>query len=172
MKIRQALPADHAAIETLLDAAFGADRHQRTAYRVREGTSPIADLSFVAEENGRIIGSLQCWPVELRGAAGAVSLIMLGPVAVEPDLQRAGIGKLLMKAALDAADSGDHEPLMLIGDAEYYGRFGFVAGPAHEWELPGPFERHRLLVRNQTGVDIPCNGQVGPRAVSAQQAAS
>ncbi|MDB5684177.1 MAG: hypothetical protein JWM75_1875, partial [Sphingomonas bacterium] len=34
-------PIDHAAqeeVEALLDAAFGADRHQRTAYRLRQGT--------------------------------------------------------------------------------------------------------------------------------------
>src|SRR3546814_2790837 len=82
LNIRQAVESDRPAIEAVLDAAFGTDRHQRTAYRVREGMAPIASLSRVAEENGRIIASLQCWPVELRTPDPATPLGILGPVAV------------------------------------------------------------------------------------------
>src|SRR3546814_18118699 len=53
--------------------------------------------------------------------------------------------------------------IMLIGDAEYYGMFGFDASHARQWDLPGPFERHRLLVRVPAGVKLPAAGAVGPR---------
>src|SRR3546814_12242040 len=102
--IRQAVEADRPAIEAVLDAAFGTDRHQRTAYRVREGMAPIASLSRVAEENGRIIASLQCWPVELRTPDQATPLVMLGPVAVLPELHRPGVGQAVMQAKRQAAD--------------------------------------------------------------------
>lgn len=163
MNIRQAVESDLPAIEAVLDAAFGTDRHQRTAYRVREGMAPIASLSRVADEGGRIIASLQCWPVELRTPDQATALVMLGPVAVLPEMQRSGVGKALMQETLKAADDHGVEAIMLIGDAEYYGMFGFDASPARQWDLPGPFERHRLLVRVAAGVKLPASGAVGPR---------
>src|SRR3546814_11276406 len=97
--------------------------------------SPIASLSRVAEENGRIIASLQCWPVELRTPDQATPLVMLGPVAVLPELQRSGVGKALMQETLKAADDQGVKAIMLIGDAEYYGMFGFDASHARQWDL-------------------------------------
>lgn len=160
--------ADQPAIEAVLDAAFGNDRHQRTAYRVRAGTSPIPALSFIAEDGGDMLGSLQCWPVELRDGAKTVPLVMLGPVAVLPHLQRSGIGKVLMQHALAAADRLGVKAIMLIGDVEYYGMFGFDARAAAGWSLPGPFERHRLLARLAPGYTLPATGSVGPRQVADQ----
>lgn len=160
--IRQALASDTKAIEMVLDAAFGTDRHQRTAYRVRAGMLPIDALSFVAERGGRIVGSLQCWPVVLRDGAQVTPLVMLGPVAVEPALQGTGVGRALMAHALQAVDDNGVTVTMLIGDTDYYGRFGFEAAPTQHWDLPGPFERHRLLVRVAPGVALPSHGMVGP----------
>src|SRR3546814_12676937 len=54
---------DDAAVEQLLDRAFGADRHARTAYKVRDGTTPIAALSLALVEDGPPLGTIQCWPV-------------------------------------------------------------------------------------------------------------
>lgn len=166
MDIRQASARDNAAIEAVLDAAFGSDRHQRTAYRVRKGMKPIAELSYVAKDKGELKGSLQCWPVELRSAEGSFPLVMLGPVAVLPPLQGTGIGKALIRHALQRADALQIDVIMLIGDPEYYGLFGFEAAPAHGWELPGPFERHRLLVRLRKDTALPAKGMVGPRESS------
>src|SRR3546814_15421921 len=73
--------------------------------------------------------------------SAAVVLVMLGPVAVMPELQRSGIGNALMQAALAVADRDGVGAIMLIGDAEYYGRYGFDAAPTQQWRLPGPFER-------------------------------
>ncbi len=171
LEIRQALAADEPAIEAVLDATFGTDRHERTAYRVRAGMAPILSLSFVAETAAGIIGSLQCWPVELRDGAKTTPLVMLGPVAVLPGLQRSGVGKALMKYALAAADREGVNATMLIGDAEYYGRFGFDAAPTQRWELPGPVERHRLLLRVAPGVTLPDRGSVGPRQAARHHAA-
>ena len=139
--------ADPAAVEALLDAAFGTDRRGRTAYRLREGAVAISELSFAAWEGERLVGTLQCWPVALRAAAGTEQLVMVGPVAVVPDLQTQGIGKALMAAMIDAAEASGADALMMIGDPEYYERFGFTAAPAAGWRIGGPYEQRRLLAR-------------------------
>ena len=154
------------AVESLLDRAFGADRHGRTAYKVRGATEAIGSLSFGAISGETLVGSVQCWPVVLSCDDGSAHrLVMLGPVAVAPERQRDGIGRCLMDRALAAADragpavTGDG--LMLIGDPEYYGRFfGFTAERTSCWRLPGPVERHRLLARGDHVPDVP--GALGP----------
>jgi predicted N-acetyltransferase YhbS len=144
-------------IEALLDRAFGPDRRARTAYRVREGLAPIPDLSFAAvESDGGLIGTLQSWPVALAGDDGrSTPLIMVGPVAVEPGLQRGGVGRTLMHHAIAAAGASSlpgADKLMLVGDPEYYTRFfGFTADRTGAWRLPGPWESRRLLARG----DVP-----------------
>jgi predicted N-acetyltransferase YhbS len=150
--------ADPAAVEALLDAAFGADRRGRTAYRLREGATAIPALSFAAWEGERLVGTLQSWPVALRSAKGVDALVMVGPVAVSPDLQGTGIGKVLMQALLDAADASGAGALMMIGDPEYYERFGFTAAPAAGWRIDGPYEQRRLLARVRR--DVAAEGQL------------
>ncbi|MHA6720450.1 GNAT family N-acetyltransferase [Sphingomonas sp. RS6] len=159
------------AVEELLDRAFGPDRHLRTAYRVRHGTTAIAALSFAAlDERGRLSGTIQCWPVALACDSGpVVPMVMVGPVAVEPRLQQSGIGRQLMRHVLDLAESSalpGTDALMLIGDPEYYARFfGFDAASTQHWRLPGPFERHRLLAR---GTGVPdCAGDLVARPGAA-----
>ncbi len=141
------------AVETLLDAAFGADRFGRTAYKLRAGTQAVPHLSFAALDGDTLVGTMQCWPVRI----GAARMTLVGPVAVAPVVQRGGIGRLLMTHLIEAA--GD-APMMMIGDPEYYSRFfGFSAEVTVAWELPGPVERHRLLARN---VEAGLSGAVEP----------
>jgi predicted N-acetyltransferase YhbS len=140
-------------VEALLDAAFGPERFARTAYKMRAGTMALPALSFAALVGARLVGTLQSWPVALRTADGAGHpLCMVGPVAVMPDVQRGGIGRLLMAALVDAAEAQADSALMMIGDPEYYGRFfDFSAADTAHWTLPGPFEQRRLLARGAGG---------------------
>jgi len=137
--------ADPADVEALLDAAFGADRRQRTAYRLREGVGAIPELSFAAWKGGRLVGTLQSWPVALVTGEEVDRLVMVGPVAVAPDLQNTGVGRALMDALLRAAT--DEDALMMIGDPEYYARFGFTAEATGGWRIDGSYEQPRLLAR-------------------------
>lgn len=147
------------AVEMLLDAAFGPDRFTRTAYRIRGTAAPIAALSFAAIDDGALVGSIQCWPIALIEDDRQSPLIMVGPVAVAPTRQGDGIGRSLVAQVLAAVSAGAHagapaEPLMLIGDPDYYGRFfGFTAKRTARWNAPGPVERHRLLARGDTVPD-------------------
>jgi predicted N-acetyltransferase YhbS len=145
-------------IEKLLDDAFGTDRFKRTAYRLRKGMSVIQHLSFAVTDGGKVVGSIQSWPVEVSGCP----LILVGPVAVATDRQGQGVGHLLMNAAL-AAVQPDDAPMVMIGDPEYYGRFGFHSNGTAGWTLPGPWEPRRLLLRNPQGAPLPDAGMLGPR---------
>lgn len=152
--------ADAADVEALLDAAFGADRHGRTAYRIRKGMRAIPELSFAAFDEGRLVGSLQSWPVALD----QTPLVLVGPVAVAPDRQRGGLGRALMERLIAQVDAHGADPLVLIGDPEYYGRFfGFDDRWTGDWDVPGPVERRRLLARVAPGVRLPVRGMLGPR---------
>ncbi|MBB5718979.1 putative N-acetyltransferase YhbS [Stakelama sediminis] len=165
------VPLDHIppdAVEALLDSVFGVDRHQRTAYQVRDGMTAISSLSFaaLAPTTHDLVGSIQCWPVQLTTTQDIYPLIMVGPVAVHPDHQDVGIGRALMWRVIElaAADTGlaGRDGLMLIGDPDYYGRlFGFSDAHTGGWRLPGPFERHRLLALGDAIPALP--GIVGPR---------
>ncbi|MEQ1550436.1 N-acetyltransferase [Sphingorhabdus sp.] len=143
-------------VERLLDDAFGADRFGRTAYLLRKHSKPIAPLSFAMLEKGEPVGSIQCWPVRI----GDFPIVLVGPVAVIPKLQSKGIGHQLMHAMLAAAAKIEEPVMVMIGDPEYYGRFGFSAEQTGGWLLPGPWEPRRLLARNANGVTLPETGML------------
>ncbi len=154
------------AVEQLLDAAFGTDRHGRTAYAIRRGMGWLPELSYAAlDEAGTLAGTLQSWPVALHAPGGAAApLIMVGPVAVLPDRQRGGFGRTLMDRVVADARARITEPLMMIGDPEYYERFwGFSAAHTGGWQAPGPYEPRRLLALSVDGRPVPREGVLGPR---------
>lgn len=158
-------------VELLLDAAFGTDRHGRTAYRIRENMPFLPALSFAALEGEKLLGTIQAWPAHVADSLGADPVTLVGPVAVMPEAQGKGIGKALMARLLDAADAGAADAMVMIGDPEYYGRFfGFTAEATAQWQVPGPVERHRLLalIRREGGVRA--QGQLGPDPAFATRA--
>jgi predicted N-acetyltransferase YhbS len=90
-------------------------------------------------------------------------MIMVGPVAVLPELQRLGYGKALVTAAIAALNPKAPLPQVMIGDPEYYGRFwGFSNANTGSWSLPGPFEQRRLLARADNPAVLPTEGSLGP----------
>lgn len=133
-------PGEAGAREALLDAALGPDRFARTSQRLRDGRLPA--LALGAREDGLLVGSLRLWDVAADGACG---LLLLGPLAVAPACRNRGLGAALMRRALNRATAAGYAAVLLVGDAPYYGRFGFRAALAHRLELPGPVARHRFL---------------------------
>ena len=139
--IRSERASDVVAREALLDACFGDNRHERTCQRLRDGRAPAAGLALSAMRGGVLVGTLRLWHV----SAGGRDALMLGPLAVAAEARSLGVGAALMNAALMIAASRGHGAVVLLGDAPYYARFGFDAAKAAELELPGAFERARLL---------------------------
>jgi predicted N-acetyltransferase YhbS len=154
---------DPAAVEQVLDLAFGPDRHGRTAYTIREGTDWLPALSFAAlDASEALVGTIQAWPVALTDGDGRRHpLIMVGPVAILPGRQGQGFGRALMSAQAGAIDPAAPLPQVLIGDEPYYGKFGFVEAP-RGWHCPGPWDPARLLVRGADPAVLPQAGMLGP----------
>jgi predicted N-acetyltransferase YhbS len=142
LNIRQEKPSEAAAREALLEAAYGPVRFTKPSQRLRAGRAPEPGLSFVAIEDGRVIGSIRLWEV----AAGSDrAALLLGPLAVHPDCRQRGIGSALMRHALRVAGKRGHAAVLLVGEPAYYGRFGFSAEKTGKLWLPGLGDRSRLL---------------------------
>jgi predicted N-acetyltransferase YhbS len=140
--VRPERPADVVERERLLDVSYGPARFGKTSERLREGRLP--ELSFVAAEGRRLVGTVQLWSVSAGPCRPA---LLLGPLAVAPDCRKRGIGSTLVQRALREAVRLGHRAVLLVGDAPYYGRFGFSSEKTGALWLPGPYERHRLLAR-------------------------
>lgn len=147
--VRGETPEDADILEALTQTVFGPGMRARAAYVLREGVEHEMDLSFVAERSGQVVGTVRLTKVNWGGGGGDV-VLMLGPLAVLPDLKGKGIGKALMQAAVEAARtkcaSGDGQPaIFLVGDLSYYGAFGFQRISPDKVSLPRPADPMRIL---------------------------
>ena len=141
--IRHELGCDTAQRESLLNRAFGKTRKRKTSERLREGRLPSDGLAFSAtDEKGRVIASIRLWDI-IAGSAGAA--LLLGPLAVDSRYRNQGLGAALMNRALNEARVRGHAAVILVGEAPYYGRFGFSRGVVADLHLPGPVDQNRFL---------------------------
>jgi predicted N-acetyltransferase YhbS len=140
--IREEARSDVAARDALLDTAYGASRFAKTSERLREGRMPVDGLSLVAVDDGKIVGTLRLWHIT---AGPGCAALLLGPLAVDPAHRNRGIGTGLVRRAIARARLAGHRAIVLVGDAAYYGRFGFTAERTGDLWLPGRYDRDRLL---------------------------
>lgn len=129
--------ADAGAVDALVLAAFGPGRFAKTAERLRERSAVAA--GFVAREGDIVIGSVRLWSITV----GETPALFLGPITVASDSRKAGLGADLVEACVTFAREHGGPGILLVGDAPYFERFGFVAAP--EAVLPGPVDRRRVL---------------------------
>ena len=139
---------DIAAREALLDRAMGPMRKKKSSEKIRRNRLPADGLALVARDAaGALIGTVRLWHVDAGIATDGRGLpaLLLGPLAVEPGRGGKGVGGALMRAAIAEAAARGHGAILLVGDPEYYERFGFSAEKAEHLVMPGPFERRRFL---------------------------
>jgi len=133
-------PDDWWEVEALYDLCFAPGREALSSYRLRDGNDPIALLSLVARDpDGILAAAIRYWPI----LVGAAEALLLGPIAVHPTRQGEGLGGLLMSDSLGHARSGGWQRVLLVGDAPYYGRFGFQR--LDGVEMPPPTNPERIL---------------------------
>ncbi|MET0183573.1 MAG: N-acetyltransferase [Caulobacterales bacterium] len=135
--------AEHgAAIEAVLDRAFGPGRFAKTSERVREqGAVFLPEISRVAFAEGAIAGVCRMW----RIAVGGRPALFLGPLAVDPGAQHHGLGGQLVRECAAAGRAAGESAIILVGAAAFFQPLGFSLIPQGAISLPGPVNPQRFL---------------------------
>lgn len=126
MNIRSETPRDFAAIQTInIDAFADHPFSQQTEHLIVNALREAGalTLSLVAEDNGRVVGYIAFSPALIDGQD--LKWYTLGPIAVAPDCQRQGIGSRLIETGVAALREIGANGCLLVGDPNYYLRFGF-----------------------------------------------
>ena len=145
VKLRTATEADRPAIAALNTRAFGQPDEARIIADLEKAGDVL--LQLVAELDGRIVGHILFYPLGVRGKLSAAGL---GPMSVDPALQRSGVGSKLVRASLNMLQTSGVPIVFVLGHEAYYPRFGFSVDAADEFETPlkGP---HFMAVRMRHG---------------------
>ena len=139
-RLEEETAADVWEVEALLDLCFAPGRGALSSYRLREGVPMVAALSHVLRDaDGTLAAAIRFWPVRVAG----LPVLLLGPIAVHPTRQGEGLGGFLIHECLTEARRTGWARVLLVGDAPYYGRFGFrrLAGVV----MPPPTNPDRVL---------------------------
>ena len=127
MRIRLEEQNDIDAIAEITAAAFANHPYShQTEPLIINGLREAGALavSLVAEEDGAVVGHIAFSKAAIGG--GDPSWYGLGPISVRPDFQRQGVGRAMMEAGLAAIRTLGAKGCVLVGEPEFYGRFGFT----------------------------------------------
>ena len=130
MTIRTAREADFPAIRTLVQAAFATAKvsdgtEQDFVLELRRRDTYRPELELVAEENGQLIGHILLTILPVQGAPQGLRGLLVAPLCVRLEDRNRGLGgQLLHEGGRRAAELG-YNALFLVGDPDYYGRYGF-----------------------------------------------
>jgi hypothetical protein len=129
--IRNELPGDYRAVDNLTREAFwnvyqpGCTEHYLLSC-LRHSPDFVADLDFVAECAGRLVGNVVCAASYIDDDDGRRHKVLcLGPISVLPQYQHKGIGRLLIDSVIKTASEMDWPAILLCGDPMLYCRYGF-----------------------------------------------
>ena len=132
LKIRPFSPGDAEAIREVHLRAFGGRSEEARLVELLHSAGK-APVSLVAVLDGRVVAHVLFSPVELEGSGSRPNMVGLAPVGVLPEHQNRGIGSRLIRAGLAACREAGYDAVVVLGDPNYYSRFGF--GPASDYGL-------------------------------------
>lgn len=142
LKIRESRKGDLADIRAIHQSAFPqAERDSVTRLAVELAYTRFepAALSLVAAYADHTVGHVAFSPVRITGA-GKINGYILAPLGVLADAQRGGIGTALVREGLKRLEARGVDVVLVYGDPEYYGRFGFGAELGERFIAPYPLE--------------------------------
>jgi putative acetyltransferase len=146
IEIRQERSDDLAAVRDLHRRAFGQEDEGKIVDALRANGG--SQVSLVAVDEGRVVGHILYSPVRIGQVEGSA----LGPMAVDPEVQRQGIGTELVEAGNARLRENGCPFVVVVGHPEFYPRFGFKParplGITCEWEVPD--EVFMILVLDET----------------------
>jgi len=133
--------AERAAIRAVHRAAFGRVDEADLVDRLREDRYAI--VSLVAFVDARVAGHVLFSRMWIERASGRIDAVALAPVAVLPEYQRRGIGAHLIEQGLNSLRTLGERIVIVLGDPDYYLRFGFSRDKAAR--LASPFPKEALM---------------------------
>jgi putative acetyltransferase len=164
--IRHETAADVSAIAEVTVAAFktlAISNHTEQFIIAALRAANALTVSLVAELNGRVVGHVAFSPVTISD--GTQNWYGLGPVSVLPEYQRQGIGKALIQNGLSILRGLNAQGCCLVGDPEYYKRFGFrnISALIHEGVPQEVFLALPLKGHAPQGIVVFHDGRFGVR---------
>lgn len=140
MEIRLEEEKDYFEVENMVRNSFwnvyrpGAFEHY-IVHELRQDESFIKDLAYVIEEDGKIIGYINYSKGNLDFENHIRDAVVLGPIAIDEDYQNQGLGTKLIEHTLKLAEKYPY--VFVIGDENYYSRFGFESASKYNIYLDG-----------------------------------
>jgi putative acetyltransferase len=122
--VRALLAADAAAVDGVVERAFGRRAEADLVRALRQAEASLLERVAV-DAGGAVVGYVALSRVTPERLAAGVVASGLGPLAVEPACQRAGVGAALAEAGIEACAARGDGLLFVLGHPEYYPRFGF-----------------------------------------------
>jgi putative acetyltransferase len=116
--VRDESPGDWDAVYQVVSSAFGQSSEAELVRQLRDAGDSI--VSLVADDGGQIVGHVLLSKVDAPFAA-----LALAPVSVIPARQRSGIGSALVARAIKRARDEGWAAVFVLGDPNFYERFGF-----------------------------------------------
>ena len=145
LHVRPERPADAAAVQAIIGVAFpevdGVVIEVGLNDELRRDPALIPGLTLVADLDGVVVGQVTSSYGVLTDPAGgapARRLVGIGPVAVRPADQGTGVGRALMTDLIERATRAGELALVLLGDPDFYGRFGFRPAAEAGFAAPDP----------------------------------
>jgi putative acetyltransferase len=120
--VRPELSRDRQAIRRVNELAFAGPTEADIVDALRDSDAWLPELSLVAEDDTGIVGHALFSLVRLDSGP---ELLSLGPMAVLPGRQRAGVGTGLVRRGLERARGTEYPLVVVLGHPDYYPRFGF-----------------------------------------------
>ena len=138
LQVRPETAQDFEAIRRVHRLAFGEHSQEGDLVdALRAGQAHEPSLCMVALDGDDVIGHIAFSRARLDSG---VPVLALGPMGVVPAAQRRGAGLALMRESLRRAGETDYPLVVVVGHPEYYPRFGFERGDAHDirtsYEVP------------------------------------
>ncbi|MBL8560621.1 MAG: N-acetyltransferase [Hyphomonadaceae bacterium] len=157
-------PRFDASLEHVLNSAFGPGRFSKVSERVREFATLDRTLSRVALIDGVVSGCCRIYRIDI----GQTPALFLGPLAVAPDAQGAGLGQELVGASLKASETSGLGAVIVVGQPWMFAPFGFSEIPRDRVTMPGPVENRRFQWRAlaANGLENLAGAVRAPRAAS------
>ena len=137
MLIRTEAPADILTVDTLIKSSFDTESEANLVMKLRENGHRTLSL-VVSNDDGEIIGYVMFSPVTLNGED--LNWQGLAPLAIQKEYRCQGLAAELVKEGLASLMEFGYPACVVLGDPNYYSRFGFEASEKHgfscQWDVP------------------------------------